>query len=358
MPSNVSVEFSHAQMKYDQAKSPEEKLVALLEMKSSAPQHKGAENLRSDISKKISELKSSIERQKTQSKKGSAPSLYVKKEGVGQIVLVGLPNSGKSWLLNKLAGKEITPSTPYPFATTEPAPAMMNYEGGLIQVVEVPAIVEGSAEGKSQGRELLALVRNADAIVFVASDTAQLKILNGELSKSHIYINRTRPPIDVKASSFPGIQVSGKEFLKFGQEQLIDYLKSSGFSNASVLISGTLNSISDVAEALNEKIVYKKAMAINPFDFSEHKMVDWKCQMFLLLDKILVYTKKPGQEPDYSDPLSLKKGDTLHDLAKELHKDFASKLKYARVWGSTKFPGQRVGPEYELKHKDIVEIAI
>jgi len=39
-------------------------------------------------------------------------------------------------------------------------------------------------------------------------------------------------------------------------------------------------------------------------------------------------------------------------------KELAKKLKYARVWGSTKFPGQRVPKEFELKNFDVVEIYI
>ena len=45
MPSNVSVEYGAAQKKYYAARTPEEKLAALLEMKSYAPSHKGAEKL-------------------------------------------------------------------------------------------------------------------------------------------------------------------------------------------------------------------------------------------------------------------------------------------------------------------------
>ena len=130
MVSNISVEYANAMKKLDSARTPEERLAALLEMKSWAPTHKGAENLRSDLNRKIAELRSEIERLKSSgTKKGSSSAssaMYIKKEGVGQVVLVGLPNSGKSWLLNKLIGKEVTPVTPYPFATKEPAPAMLN----------------------------------------------------------------------------------------------------------------------------------------------------------------------------------------------------------------------------------------
>lgn len=360
MPANVSLEYALAQKKYYAAKNPEEKLAALLEMKSVMPKHKSAEKLRSDLNKRISELKSELERQKAQaSKRGSASaSMYVRKEGTGQIVIVGLPNSGKSWLLNKLAGKSVAEVTPYPFATKEPVPAMMEYDGGSIQLVELPAIIEGSSTGRAQGREIIGVIRNADAVLFTISQPEQKMVLTNELAKSFIYINKSRPPIAVKVSSFPGIQISGKEFLAFPVEQLELYLKNSGFSNAQVIISGKINSLGEVAEALNEKICYKNAVFVNPFEVNDHSAVDLKDQLFITLGKILVFTKKPGQEPDMKGPLSLSKGSTVYDVAKVLHKDFAKNLKFARVWGSTKFAGQRVGPEYVLKNKDIVEIAI
>jgi len=361
MVSNITVEYANAQKKYAEAKTPEEKLAALLEMKSGAPTHKGAENLRSDLTKKISELKSEIERLKSSgAKKGGSASnaMYVRKEGVGQVVLIGPPNSGKSWLLNKLVGKDIAEVTPYPFATMIPVPAMMNFDGALIQLVELPALIEGSSEGKAMGKEIISMVRNSDAVVIVAQNRSDIEVLAKELKNSYVYLNRVRPPIDVKVSTFPGIQISGKEFLKFPVDQLEQYLKNSGYSNSSVIITGVINSLKDVAEALDEKIVYKKAIIINPYDYSEHKVVDWKCQIFLLLDKILVFTKKPGQSIDQKEPVALNKGSTVFDVATVLHKDLAKKLKFARVWGSTKFEGQRVGPEYELKNKDVVEISI
>jgi ribosome-interacting GTPase 1 len=360
MPSNVSLEYALASKKYYAARTPEERLAALLEMKSSAPSHKGAENLRSDLNRKIAELKSELERSKTVSaRKGSASvSMYVKKDGVGQIVVVGLPNSGKSWLLNKIVGKDVAEVTPYPFATKEPVPAMFEYDGALIQLVELPALIEGSSDGKAQGREIIGVIRNSDAVLFAINSEEQKRVLLEELEKAMVFINKSRPPVIVKSSSFPGIQVSGKEFLGFPVERLEQYLKNSGHSNSQVIISGKISSLSEVAEAMNEKICYKKAVFINPYSVTEHSLVDLRDQLFLLLDKILVFTKKPSYEADMRAPLSLPKGSSVHDLAKNLHKDFARNLKFAKVWGSTKFPGQRVGPEYVLKNKDIVEIAI
>jgi ribosome-interacting GTPase 1 len=358
MPSNVSLEFAEAQKKYYAASTDEEKLACLMEMKSTAPSHKGAENLRAEINRKIAALKSSIERQKSSAtKKGSAPTMYVRKDGVGQIAIMGMPNTGKSWLLNKLVGKEIAEEEKYEFSTYKPEPGMMPYEGGLIQLVELPAIIEGSSSGKAQGKEIISLARNSDAIV-VLGNNKQREIVKKELENAKVYLNKTRPKIKVKSSSFRGIQISGMEHLKFKKEQLVGYLKNIGHANASVIINGDINSIKDVSEALNESIVYKKAIFVDAYDLTEHKMVDLKDQMFLMLDKILIYTKKPGEDAEMTDPMALKVGSTLQDIAKHLHKDFAKKLKFAKVWGSTKFPGQRVGPDYVLKNKDIVEINI
>ena len=358
MATNVSVEYGLALTKYENAKTPEEKLAALLEMQSNVPTHKGAEKMRADLNKKVALMRSELERLKDFSaKKGTGgAAMFVKKDGIGQIVLIGLPNVGKSWLLNKLVGKEITPVTNYPFATKEPAPGMMNYGGANIQIVELPALIEGSSDGKAQGREIISMVRNADAVVFVINSDEDKAIINEELRKSYIFINRTRPPIVVKGSSFPGVQMSGKDFLGFPAEQLESYLKNSGHTNSQVIISGPIKSLDEVAEAMNVTICYKRAIFVNPYMVDDHSLVDLKDQIFILLEKVLVFTKRPGKDADMKDPIALPKGSTVSDLAETLHKDFAKTLKFARLWGSTKFEGQRVGPDYELKNRDIVEI--
>ena len=81
-----------------------------------------------------------------------------------------------------------------------------------------------------------------------------------------------------------------------------------------------------------------------------------KDALYELAGIIRVFTKSPGEEPAYP-PIALKKGSTVLDVAKRIHKDFAKNFKYARVWGkSVKFPGQRVGADHVLEDGDIVEI--
>ncbi len=353
MPANVTVEFVKAKEKYEKAASPREKLLALQEMKRTEPKHKGGEKLRAGISGKIAKLKKQIEKQKIQEKKrASAPGLSVRKEGGGQVVLVGLPNSGKSTLLNALTKVDVA-IAPYPFTTKKPVVGMMNYNRALVQLVEVPALVEGSSKGKAQGTQILSIIRNADAVVLVVRNKREEKILLNELGRANILLNEKKPLIKVSPSEFRGITVSGEKYLKIEKAELIDFLKSTGIYNASVVLNEETD-LKKIAQTLDERIVYKKALTINsPWEDDLEKL---KKDVFNLLDKILIFTKKPGKNADKKEPLLLKKGATIEDVARLLHKDFARKLKYARVWGSAKFPGQRVSRGYELKSWDIVEI--
>jgi hypothetical protein len=389
LPANVGIEFAKAKKKFEEAKTDLERLIALQEMKSTAPTHKGAEKLRAEITKKIAQTKKRIEKQKEQAKKtASLPSMHVKKEGAGQVVLVGTPNSGKSYLLRVLTNAEVEVKD-YEFTTTKPVQGMTDFKGAKIQLVEVPAIIEGSSEGKAQGTQVLSVIRNADALVLVVEESnalEQLRLLLKELRKAKVLVNERRPLIEVKHSSFPGISISGKNFLKVKKEQLIEFLKGLGYGNASVVLNEDTD-LEKTAKALDESLAFKKALVLvnkggaespelkeallNEFKesnlekkelkemvcwFNEEKTNELKEKIFQLLDKILVYTKKPGKEVDKSEPLVLEKGATIEDLTKKLHKDFAEKMKFARVWGSTKFPGQRVGKDFELKSGDIVEV--
>jgi len=77
---------------------------------------------------------------------------------------------------------------------------------------------------------------------------------------------------------------------------------------------------------------------------------------FEMLQLVRVYAKSPGKPADKSKPYVLKKGSTLLDFAGRVHKDFAERLAFARVWGEGKFDGQRVQRDYVLADKDVVEL--
>jgi len=80
-----------------------------------------------------------------------------------------------------------------------------------------------------------------------------------------------------------------------------------------------------------------------------------KERFFSALGIVRLFTKRPGGAPDYEKPIALKKGRTIADAAKEISKEIAQGLKYAKVWGSAKFPGQQVGADYQPADGDVVE---
>jgi hypothetical protein len=84
----------------------------------------------------------------------------------------------------------------------------------------------------------------------------------------------------------------------------------------------------------------------------------FKQRVYQDLQIIRVYARPPGKEPDLERPFVLKKGSTIADLARKIHRDFYEKLKSARVWGSTAFEGQMVQRDYVLQDGDIVELRV
>ncbi len=378
MPINAGYEFENAKKKFEEAKTPEAKLLALQEMYVTVPKHKGTENIRSDISKKIALMKHDIERKSdTVAKRGAGDTMAVKKEGAAQVCLVGLPNAGKSTVLKQLTNAEVEVS-PYPFSTLKPLVGIMWFSGARVQLVEVPALIEGSAEGKANGPQILSVIRTADAVVLVLDGdnaVSEFEVLQRELKKAGIFLNAHRPRISIKpSSSSKGISLSGKQFLKLPQERLVEFLKQSGIHNADVVLEEEIRDLAQVFEALDERIVYKKALALLNFKGNSPRPVDGirfpafsfsnsaelellRSELFALTDRVLIFTKKPGQKPDMRDPLVLPKGSKVEDLAQHLHKDLAQSLKHARLFGpNARFEGQRVQKDYVLQNNDILEI--
>ena len=93
------------------------------------------------------------------------------------------------------------------------------------------------------------------------------------------------------------------------------------------------------------------------YDVSDQKSVAAvKKRIYSALRVVRVYTKALRSQAEYDHPVVLPEGSTVADVAKKIHKELAQGLKYAKVWGSTKFAGQQVGVDYALKDGDVVEL--
>src|SRR5689334_18299836 len=104
-------------------------------------------------------------------------SIAVKRQGVAQVAVVGPPNAGKSSLLQALSDVQIKTGD-YAFTTTRPIPAVIRAGGVLVQLVEIPGLIEGASEDRGGGKALLSVLRTADAMVLCHDLTAPVSVLD------------------------------------------------------------------------------------------------------------------------------------------------------------------------------------
>ncbi len=367
MPTNVSFEFAIAQKRYDDSRTDEERIVALQDMISKAPSHKGAENLRKELSRKLASLKAKIEKQAAAAKK-SGNTINIKKEGAGQIVVVGLPNSGKSTFLTKFTNAKPL-IAPYPFTTKKPEVGVINFGGAIIQLIEVPSFLEN----QELSTQVYSMMRVADALILIIRDGSrdELDTLITKLENKDVFITHSKPNIEIIKSEYSGVSFINEQNLTIPREKAIDFLKNSGIRSHNIVLNEKTG-MDDLLRLINPRASFAKNICIslpftkkiNPFIYRNIKVYDFSQEqeiteeIFKLVDKMIVYTKKPGQKVDKTEPLVLDNGSTVLAAAKSIHKTFAKDLKYAKVWGSTKFLGQTVSKNYVLKNKDIVEFTV
>ncbi|MEM3586940.1 MAG: GTPase, partial [Candidatus Jordarchaeaceae archaeon] len=210
MPINLNPEAQVALRKLEEAETKEEKIAAIQELLQCMNKHKGTEKFENQLKKRLAKLKAELEKERL--RKATAPSVFsVKKQGAGQVILVGLTNTGKSALLNYLTGTKARVDD-YPFKTTRPEVGILDYNSVPIQIVEVPALFEGFGSSEN-GPQVLSTIRNADSIVLVidlSQDVLeQVKILLRELESAGILLNLNPPPVEIKRTGSGGIQLRG-----------------------------------------------------------------------------------------------------------------------------------------------------
>jgi ribosome-interacting GTPase 1 len=122
-------------------------------------------------------------------------------------------------------------------------------------------------------------------------------------------------------------------------------------------IIGTKTDIALPQAADNLKSRLTRPVEITAISVSDKASLDkMLADIFRLLDIIRVYAKKPGQEPDMTEPFVLPKGSTVMDLTRSIHRELAEKLKTARCWGRGVHNGQNVHRTHILCDKDIIEL--
>ena len=383
MPANLPAEAEKALAKYQAARTIQDKIRALEEALSLIPDHKGTEKLRGRIRRRISELKREAER-KAAARAARKDYFHIPKEGAAQVAIIGAANSGKSSILRALTNAKPQIS-PYQLTTVEPAPGMMVHEGVEIQLVELPAILTEDLEETRFTSRSIGFAKNSDLILITldggGDPVSQLERIIGLLDESGITLRPKRCDIEIEKKDSGGVRLVVFGKLKADPREITGLLRSVGIRNAVVKVRGDAG-IEDFEEIIIRDLIHKKSIvAVNKIDQvnsieaealskivgSEEVPVirvsaergDGLDQLrkiiFESLDLIKIYTRKEGVRSD--KPLAVKRGTTIKGLAEIIHRDFAKRMKYAKVWGrSVKIQGQKVGPDHVLEDGDTVEI--
>lgn len=296
---NQSPFYQRAEEEYNKATNDEDRIACLEVMIKECPKHKSSENMLRNLTLRLKKLKGNVAKQK---KSGRSSEKGLKKMEV-QCVLAGFPNVGKTTIFNILTGlKEKT--GPHAFTTFESRPGIFKVEGAAVQIVDIPSF---PSHDKS-------LVNSTDTLLIVVDSIDQMK-------EAEEFIYRTKAKI---------IYVFNK----------VDLVSE--------------NELRKLKATLKSKY---KGLDVFFFskDSSKKEIEELKTKIFSTFPVVRVYTKEPKKEPS-TDPMILPIGSTFKTAVEKILKGMSSRVKKARVWGpSSKFGGQVIGLEHELKDKDIIE---
>ena len=296
MPINADYFYQKAELDFLNAQTTDDKIEKLQKMISAAPKHKGSENLRSELNKRLVKLKKESEKER---KKKSGKSSGIKREGNAQVTIFGHTQTGKSTLLSALTNARPKISG-IPFTTNRPEIGTMDLEGIKVQLVELPARLNDT--------ELIGIARSSNLILVLVTSLDELMGITN-LFKAHNMMTRrlfmlnkidSLPPEELKRfEKLPVIKISAKE---------------------------------------------------------KHNLEELRQRIFDSLELIRVYTKEPGKKPS-PVPVVIRRDSTIRNLAEKIRKDYPERFLKAKIWGkSAKFDGQIVGITHILKDKDIIEL--
>ncbi len=88
----------------------------------------------------------------------------VMKSGDARVALIGFPSVGKSTLLSKITKTESEVAA-YEYTTLTAIPGVIEYHGARIQLLDLPGIIEGAAQGRGRGKQVVSVAKTADLIM-------------------------------------------------------------------------------------------------------------------------------------------------------------------------------------------------
>ncbi|MDR3619408.1 MAG: 50S ribosome-binding GTPase [Paludisphaera borealis] len=328
MPANLPPQYLKAELEYRALANPGDRLEKLRELYRMLPKHKGTEKLQSDLKQKMSRLKDEIEGAGPGAKK-QGPSHRLPHEGAGRIVLVGPPNAGKSAILAALTNAKPEIAA-YPFTTRAPQPGILDYHGVAVQLIDLPAISPDFLESWVPG-----MIRSADAAI-LAADLASDDVAEG---------------LDAALDRLAAERVQLVGELPFDDDDESTRHVKTVMAATKIDAPGAADRLEIVREWFGTRFPVLPVSAE-----SGEGLETLREAAYHSLGLLRIYTKIPGRPADRTKPFTVPIGSTVLDLAREVHRDFESSLKFAKIWGSGVFDGQSVKRDHELHDGDIVEL--
>jgi small GTP-binding protein len=390
LPTNVTPEFDKQRIIYEETEDLAQRIVELEKLLSLAPNHKGAERMVGDYRKKLAQLKAQLEKRREQEKArragASTEEGVIRKEGAGQICLIGLTNSGKSTLINSVTNAKLDVGS-YPFTTALPTPAMLTLEDINIQLVELPGVFEGSHE-TGIGRQALSVARNTDCIALVIDLSQDIELqmttIIGELDSARIRLNKEKTAVRVERVGLGGHMIYGAQNYEGDIEEVKEFLRARRISNVIVRFQKPAT-FQQVVDAMDTSVAYVRAMIIAtkgdaqgsgarfkelednyssrfdiiPVSAEKRENLDGMSWAFYRhLDILRVYTKIPGKQRERK-PIVLPEGSVVEDAAAKIHKElFIERFRSAVIIRENdKIKRRVVGLNYPLQDCDVIQLA-
>lgn len=335
MPANLNPEYKAAEAAFKRSQDPQERLDHLREMLRVIPKHKGTDHLQADLKTRIKELSADLAGPKTTGAR-TGPQTFVHPEGAAQVALLGPPNTGKSALHARLTGSHAA-SEAYAFTTLYPQPGMFEHEDVALQLVDLPPL---SPEHPVPW--IANTLQSADGCLFVV-DVSRPGCVEEVLGVLDLLAERR-----VRVSSmWPGDgPVETDEDDPFAL-----FLPTVLMASKSDIVDHASDELAVLEELTGLDCPVLSVSAVSGEGLEE--LGDW---LFDHLAIVRVYTKRPGQDVDDGKPYTVRRGDTVLDVARLVHRDIAASLKYARLFGGHGFEGQQVGRDHEVQDGDILEL--
>ncbi len=336
---------------------------------------------------RIAALKAKEEKVQAHAKSsGPAKGFEVKKSGDASVSLVGFPSVGKSTLISKVTDVQ-SETGGYEFTTLTCIPGLMEHRGAKIQILDLPGLIRGAAEGKGRGKEILGVIRNSDMVLYVVDpfQDAHFRVLHRELELAGMRLNQNKPQVFIHRTNRGGIDVRATvEQTILTYDEIRDIIRSFGYTSAIVTLREDTTADMIVDTLAGNRVYSRAVVVVNKIDLATpedmartRKMLpsgwpvlpisamtgkgieEMKDFIYDNLGFMSIFLKPQGQEADLVEPLIVKSGSTVEDVANTLHRDFVRKFRFARVKGpSAKFDWQRVGLEHVLQHDDLLSIII